>query len=134
MPCVVTGLGDEKPKKKNTGMAGLMQRKMDDGFRLYIWIHGKTVRAAPMQSQQTLLIHLSNRRKMANRCTGRCKRIYILLSGGLIRRPALLLKNEEGIYDHIAIYKNKKKAPEPMVTMKNLREYVRDIVDGYVIG
>ena len=58
------------------------------------------------------------------------KEFYILLSGGLIRRPALLLKNSEGIYDHIAIYKNKKSV-EPMVTMKN-REYVRDIIDDCV--
>lgn len=36
VPCVVTGLGDDKPKKKGGGMASLMQRKMDDGFRLYI--------------------------------------------------------------------------------------------------
>ena len=38
VPCVVTGLGDDdkKKKQKSGGMASLMQRKMDDGFRLYI--------------------------------------------------------------------------------------------------
>jgi len=42
------------------------------------------------------------------------KEFTILLSGGLIRRPALILKNEAGIYDRIAIYKNKKQT-EPIV-------------------
>ena len=55
-----------------------------------------------------------------------------MLSGGIIRRPALVLKNAEGKYDHIAIYKSKK-ATEPMVTIQN-REYVRDIVDDCVKG
>ena len=35
------------------------------------------------------------------------KEFVVLLSGGLVHRPALILKNEEGIYDKIAIYKNK---------------------------
>lgn len=41
----------------------------------------------------------------------------ILLSKGLIRRPLLILKNEQGIYDHIAIYKSKKDA-EPIVVLE----------------
>jgi len=45
------------------------------------------------------------------------KETAVLLSRGLIRRPALLLKNEAGIYDTIAIYKSKK-AVEPIVTLK----------------
>ncbi len=36
------------------------------------------------------------------------KEFAILFSAGLIRRPALILKNEEGIYDKVAIYKSKK--------------------------
>ena len=35
---------------------------------------------------------------------------------GLVRRPCLVLKNEAGKYDRIAIYKNKKEA-EPMLTL-----------------
>ena len=42
------------------------------------------------------------------------KEFTILYSHGLIRRPALILKNEEGKYDRVAIYKNKKET-EPMV-------------------
>ena len=38
----------------------------------------------------------------------------ILTSGGMIRRPALILQNEKGEYDRVAIYKNKS-AAEPIV-------------------
>ncbi len=55
------------------------------------------------------------------------KEFVVLFSGGLIRRPALILKNEEGIYDRVALYKNKK-ATEPMVVLP-LGELVVEIVD-----
>ena len=45
------------------------------------------------------------------------KEFTVLTSGGIVRRPALMLKNENGQYDTVAIYKNKK-ATEPMVTVK----------------
>lgn len=44
------------------------------------------------------------------------KEFIILFSQGLLRRPSLILKNENGIYDTIAIYKNKKEE-EPIVTL-----------------
>lgn len=45
------------------------------------------------------------------------KNLVLLLGRGVIRRPGLILKNEDGIYDHIAIYKSKKES-EPMYTIK----------------
>lgn len=36
------------------------------------------------------------------------KEFTILLSKGLIRRPCLILKNEEGVYDTVEVYKSKK--------------------------
>ena len=55
------------------------------------------------------------------------KEFVMLFSGGLIRRPALVLKNDEGIYDRIAIYKKKKDA-EPLVEIK-LGELVVNVYD-----
>ncbi|MEL7564184.1 MAG: alkaline phosphatase family protein [Dehalobacterium sp.] len=52
---------------------------------------------------------------------------YIVTSNGLVRRPALILKNENGIYDAIAIYRSKKDA-EPFVTMKE-KEFAFTVVD-----
>lgn len=45
------------------------------------------------------------------------KETSMLFSFGLIQRPALLLKNDKGIYDRLAIYKNKK-ATEPIATLE----------------
>lgn len=44
------------------------------------------------------------------------KEFTILLSKGLVRRPALILKNKEGVYDQVAIYKNKRET-EPLVVL-----------------
>ena len=44
------------------------------------------------------------------------KEFTVLTSGGIVRRPALMLKNENGEYDRVAIYKNKK-ATEPIVVV-----------------
>ena len=131
VPCVVTGLDKEEPQKKNTGMAGLMGKKMKKGFRLYIMDPLKDGQggsnAIPADVAYSTL-------KPADKwhidVPEGAKEFTILLSGGLIRRPALLLKNDKGIYDRVAIYKNKKTA-EPMVTIKE-REYVRDIIDDCV--
>lgn len=51
----------------------------------------------------------------------------ILFSKGLISRPALLLTNDLGEYDRVALYKNKK-AAEPIVTlMKGV--FCQDVID-----
>ena len=55
------------------------------------------------------------------------KEFTMLLSHGLIRRPGLILKNDQGIYDHVAIYKNKK-VTEPIVVLEN-DVYTSDILD-----
>lgn len=56
------------------------------------------------------------------------KEFTVLLSNGLIRRPALILKNEEkGIYDRIAIYKSKKET-EPLCVCP-LGEMVPEVFD-----
>ena len=51
----------------------------------------------------------------------------MLLSNGLVRRPCLILKNDKGKYDRVAIYKNKK-AEEPIVVLEK-DVFVQDIVD-----
>jgi hypothetical protein len=133
VPCVVTGLGDDKPKQKSGGMASLMQRKMEDGFRLYIVNPNKDGQGGSNAIPADIAFSsIKPAEKWAADVPADAKEFVVLLSGGLIRRPALILKGEDGKYDHIAIYKNKKQA-EPMVVMKN-REYVRDIVDDCMKG
>lgn len=48
--------------------------------------------------------------------TGDAKEFAVISSGGLVNRPALLLKNDKGEYASIAIYKNKK-AQAPLITL-----------------
>lgn len=44
------------------------------------------------------------------------KEFVVLSCDGLVRRPCLLLKNEDGEYDRVAMYRNKK-AEEPIITV-----------------
>ncbi len=55
------------------------------------------------------------------------KEFVLLLSGGLIRRNCQILKNEDGIYDTVVVYKNKK-AEAPIVVLKK-DEFVSYIHD-----
>jgi len=55
------------------------------------------------------------------------KEFTVLLSGGLLRRPALILKNEDGVYDRVAIYKSKKES-EPIVVCPR-GEMIPQVVD-----
>ena len=101
---------------------------MEDGFRLYIVNPFKDGQGGSNAIPADIAFSsIKPAEKWAADIPADAKEFVILLSGGLIRRPALVLKGAEGKYDHIAIYKNKK-AAEPMVTIQN-REYVRDIVD-----
>ena len=58
------------------------------------------------------------------------KEFYVVTSNGVVRRPCLILKNEEGKYDRVAYYHSKKDA-EPIVVLKE-GEYVSDVVDEFV--
>jgi len=54
------------------------------------------------------------------------KEVVILFSEGLVRMPALLTKNEDGIYDTLTIHKNKK-TEAPIVSMKT-SEFVEGVI------
>ncbi len=47
------------------------------------------------------------------------KEFYLLINNGYTRRPCLILKNEEGVYDSIAIYKSKKETEPLFVAHKD---------------
>ena len=60
------------------------------------------------------------------------KESTILFSRGLVRRPVLILKNEQGVYDKIALYKNKKEA-EPIYVLHD-GVFEQDIIDEAIKG
>ena len=55
------------------------------------------------------------------------KQFYIAVSNGLERRPCLLLKNQQGIYDTVAVYRSKKEK-EPLFTI-SLEEKEKEVVE-----
>jgi len=135
VPCVVTGLGDkDKEVKKTKNMADMVNMKTDDGFRMYIvnpYVEGQGGADSMPADVAYAKITDVDVEKWAN-APADAKEFVLLLSYGLVRRPALILKNEEGIYDRVAIYRRKKDS-EPMTVIHN-HEYVRDIVDDCVKG
>ena len=56
------------------------------------------------------------------------KEFAIPISNGMERRPVLIIPNEQGVFDKIAIYKSKKDA-EPIVVLDTIDEVVSDIMD-----
>ena len=55
------------------------------------------------------------------------KECTLLNASGKIHRPCLILKNENGIYDRVAVYKNKK-ATEPIVVCEKA-VFMTDVID-----
>ncbi len=55
------------------------------------------------------------------------KECTLLNASGKIHRPCLILKNENGIYDRVAVYKNKK-ATEPIVVCEK-DVFMTDVID-----
>lgn len=60
------------------------------------------------------------------------KEFMVLTSNGFVRRPALIIPDEQGHFYKVEIYRSKK-AQEPLVTLK-LGILVTDIVDEIVVG
>ena len=59
------------------------------------------------------------------------KEFVILTSNGFVRRPALILKNEEGIYDRVALYRSKKDLEPFVILEKNV--YAANILDEVLV-
>ncbi len=60
------------------------------------------------------------------------KEFILLTSEGLVRRPSLILKGEDGKYDRVAIYKSKKDA-EPLVVLEP-DVFTENIVDEVIFN
>ena len=130
VPCVVTGLDEEAPAQSATGLAQLTGGKYGDGWASYVidpWKDGQgDYINIPVDASLSPLTD-ADAEKWAMALPEGAKEFVILFSHGLIRRPCLLLKNGEGKYDTVQVFKNKK-ATEPLATL-HTGEYVRDVVD-----
>lgn len=98
--CIITDL-DLDDKKEESAIS------LSDGLRIYI----DDINQMNWISSEDLVDIAQSPIKVAegwDNAPADAKEFTILLSGGLIRRPALILKNENGVYDTVAVYKNKK--------------------------
>lgn len=131
VPCVVTGLGEDEEgvelsEQRNLQGSGTVTE--GPGFQNYIMdpqVDGQGgVIDLALDAALTPIKDADD--KWAYAPEG-AKEFTLLISGGLIRRAGLILPNDNGQYDSIAIYKNKSQE-EPMVVLKK-GEYFRDYVD-----
>lgn len=60
------------------------------------------------------------------------KEFTVLHSAGLVRRPCIILKNEQGVYDRVVMYKSKKNDEPVAVLPYNV--FVSDIIDDAIKG
>lgn len=58
------------------------------------------------------------------------KECTIVSYGGLVRRPALILKNAQGIYDHVEVYRSKKET-KPLAVLYKYKMVYGIVDDGF---
>ena len=123
-PCVVTDM-DVSQLEETKGVS-MEQATSGEDMRVYVLDREDGQGGSPNQPLDLCRSYIRPAQGWANAPEG-AKEFVILLGRGLINRPSLILQNEAGVYDRIAIYKNKKET-EPIVVIKN-GEFKREIID-----
>lgn len=132
--CVITGLEDIVAEE------GAVESK-NGGESLKAILNGKEFTTLIMSEDENEIATLGN--ITVNVCNSPIKPAHgwvnapadakeftLLISAGFVNRPCLILKNADGVYDSVAIYKNKKET-EPIVVLKE-GVYTPYIVDEYL--
>lgn len=123
--CVVTDL-DLSKEDESYDLLGAVGNKESKGVRKLI----TSLKQHTTASTESLVDMVQSPIKEASgwvAAPADAKEFTVLLSKGLIRRPALILKNDEGIYDRVALYKSKKNT-EPLVVLP-LGKMVAEVID-----
>lgn len=122
-PCIIKDLDVEDPTKQkkfgneNTGKNGLSVIITKFGEGAGSPDYKFDVAMSPIKPAEKWLIEPKDG----------TKEFVLLLSGGLIRRTCQILQNEDGIYDTVKVFKNKK-AEESIVTLAKgeFKSYIYD--------
>ena len=125
VPCFITGM--EAEEKKDDGDLSMMINRLTVKKNQRVTT---TVEENIMNLSDTPMDMVSSPIKPATNWVDApidALECTLLLANGFIHRPCLILKNEKGVYDKVAIYKSKK-ATEPIVTLEK-DVFVQDIVD-----
>ena len=133
-PCVITGLGAEKDEGDGFDISHAMQ---SDELVIILLNEGDgSVGAASYDGggEEKNNTYISPIKPAVNwvNAPEDAKEFDIAFSAGLVRRPCLILKNEIGIYDKVAIYKSKKET-EP-ITVLELGRIIPNVRDIAIVG
>lgn len=112
--CVITGLDVEEEKEPSL-LEKVQSSKGGSGRTRIIMNAGQSTTASTEASVDLALSPIKDASNWADAPVG-AKEFTVLFSGGLIRRPSLVLKGEDGKYDRVAIYKSKKDV-DPIVVL-----------------
>ena len=128
--CVITGLElDDGDQKSLLGKIATL--KTEEGHTHLITDFSQGTSAATENALDLALSPVKDASGWTNAPEG-AKEFTVLLSGGLIRRPALILKGENGTYDRVALYKSKKEL-DPIVVLTP-HVMARSIQDEAIVG
>jgi len=127
-PCVVTDLNVENPEDNDNGGGVTIEETTNLNASLKVLVFGldEGQGGSPNIPMDKVVSPIKEASGWASAPEG-AKEFTMMFSGGLLRRPCLILKNEAGIYDSIAIYKSKKES-EPIAVIKN-GEFKREVID-----
>ncbi len=114
-PCIIKGVDLDAPDAKKgkdvvplgTASTGYVLMNYDEGFCVNTGGLNKSYDGAKSPIKPA--------HGWANAPEG-AKEFSLVEAGGFIRRPGLILQNEEGIYDHVEIYRSKKET-KPLATL-----------------
>ena len=126
--CVISDLeSDEKEAGSENGLDMSLKQKVLTNMIMNENEGENAGAAQPELYENKTTVPIKGAKGWSNAPVG-AKEFSIPVSGGMERRPVLVIPNEHGVYDKIAIYRSKKDA-EPIVVLDQLDVVVNDIMD-----
>ena len=113
--CVITNLDLDEPKDDGSLIEKIGNLRGENGLINIIMNETQTTTAATEVGLDLALSPIKDAEGWKNAPAG-AKEFTMIFSSGLVRRPALILKDEDGVYNKIAMYKSKNE-DEPIVEM-----------------
>ena len=126
--CVISDLeADEAEAGKENGLDMSLKQKVLTNMIMNENEGECAGAASPELYENKTTVPIKDAKGWANAPVG-AKEFSIPVSGGMERRPVLVIPNEEGKFVKVAIYKSKKDA-EPLVVLDQIDVVVNDIMD-----
>lgn len=129
--CVITGLDLEEDTGDDSLLGRINALRSDEGVLTMVMTEDHMTSAATEVGLDLALSPVKEATGWAD-APQNAKEFVILFSGGLIRRPALIIADEKGIYAEVAVYKSKKDV-DPLVVLKP-GVIAREVLDEAIVG